>query len=345
MMFNQSVHRVGFACKYMHPDQSLPVKRLREIEGGLTETTTTKAWMERQTAQDSHDKLWSIIQHNTQAAYNLVQYISGLPHGQRMVRLGSNQLPFYTLDPWRKFYTGSDVREFLARQYRRVGDLAREHDVRLSMHPGQFCCLASNREDVVIRSLEEFEYHATLIRWMGYGQKFQDFKCNVHVSGRNGVDGIKKVLPKLSTEALNTITFENDEFNAGIDDILELAEHTALVFDNHHHFIHSHEHLKPSDDRYKRIIDSWRGIRPAMHYSISREEYLVNTPTTQLPIMSDLLAEGFKRGKLRAHSNFYTNNAMNDLVHEFTEFSDVMCESKMKNISSLELFNYLQKHT
>jgi len=168
-MFDQSIQRIGFACKYMHPDQSLPAKRLKEIQGRLTESVTTNAWMERQTHRVAYDKLWSLIQHNTQAVYNLIQYVSGLPHGQRMVRLGSDQLPFYTLDPWREFYTRSDVRDFLARQYRIAGDLARQHDVRLSMHPGQFCCIVSDNPDVVNRSLEELEYHTDIARWMGYG--------------------------------------------------------------------------------------------------------------------------------------------------------------------------------
>ena len=52
------------------------------------------------------------------------------------------------------------------------------------MHPGQFVVLASVTPDIVERSIAEFEYHANLIRWMGYGKVFQDFKCNVHISGK-----------------------------------------------------------------------------------------------------------------------------------------------------------------
>ena len=92
------------------------------------------------------------------------------------------------------------------------------------MHPGQFTVLASDNADIVDRSIEEFEYHTNVIRYMGYGRQFQDFKCNVHISGRNGPACIKAALKRLSPEARNVITIENDENKWGLDSSLELAD-------------------------------------------------------------------------------------------------------------------------
>lgn len=340
-MFDQSVQRIGFACKYMHPDQSLSAQRLKEIQAPLTESITTKAWMERQTPEVAYNKMWSLIEHNTQAAYNLVQYVGGLPKGQRMVRLGSDQLPFYTLDPWRDFYRRTDVRDFLERQYARVGDLAREHDVRLSMHPGQFTVLASDNDDVVRRSLEEMEYHADIACWMGYGKQFQDFKINVHLAGRRGVDGFRAIHNQLSPELRNMMTVENDEYASGLDDIIQLADQYALVFDTHHHWIHSNEFILPTDDRFQRVIDSWRGVRPVMHYSVSRVEYLTEVDDHTLPDRDRLRAAGYASNKLRAHSDRYTHKASNDMIAEFWPYADIMAEAKHKNLASTELYNYL----
>ncbi|MEM7294338.1 MAG: UV damage endonuclease UvsE, partial [Pseudomonadota bacterium] len=72
-----------------------------------------------------------------------------------------------------------------------MGEATRQLDVRVSMHPGQFTVLASIDEDIVNRSIEEFEYHVDIARWMGYGVQFQDFKINVHISGKKGPQGIK----------------------------------------------------------------------------------------------------------------------------------------------------------
>jgi UV DNA damage endonuclease len=342
-MFDQSIQRVGFACKYMHPDQSLPPKRLKEIQGRLTESVTTNAWMERQTHRVAYDKLWSLIQHNTQAVYNLIQYVSGLPHGQRMVRLGSDQLPFYTLDPWREFYTRSDVRDFLARQYRIAGDLARQHDVRLSMHPGQFCCIVSDNPDVVNRSLEELEYHADIARWMGYGAEWRDFKINVHLSGRQGSDGFQAAYDRMSPELRNMLTIENDEFGAGLDEVLKVAHLTPIVFDTHHHYINTHgEYLQPSDPRWQRVIESWRGVRPTMHYSVSREEYFEDADwQATLPDYAAITGRGIPRTKLRAHSDMYYHRGLNDYVAQFWPDADIMAEAKHKNLASTQLFTHL----
>ena len=331
--------RVGFCCKYLDPDQTQKKKILMEIQQQRTERSTTVAWLDRQTVDVAEERLYDIMTHNMQAAYNLVQYVGELKPGLRMVRLGSNQLPMYTQPTWRYYWQKPDIRQQLARGYARVGKLARELDVRLSFHPGQFTVLASDNPDIVERSIEEFEYHVDMARWMGFGQKFQDFKCNVHISGRQGPAGIKAVLSRLSPEARNVITIENDENKWGIEASLELEKHVALVLDIHHHWVNSGEYIQPDDDRCKRIKDSWRGVRPALHYSVSREDILVDHNANALPDMESLLAQGYKKQKLRAHSDFYWNDAVNKWAATFSKDWDIQCESKCKNLASHDFYN------
>ena len=110
-----------------------------------------------------------------------------------------------------------------------VGEASRKHDVKISFHPGQFCVLASATPDIVERSILEFEYHADMARWMGFGKSFQDgCKLNVHISGRQGPAGIKAVLPRLSQEARNLITIENDEMSHGLDQSLMLEKDLSV---------------------------------------------------------------------------------------------------------------------
>ena len=334
-MHNQDIKRVGFACKFMHADQSLKPKILKEIQGQYSETSTTITWLNRQLTETAEDKLWHCLVTNAQNAYRLIEYVGALPEGQRMVRLGSNMMPAYTHPDWKYFYKRTDVRDTAQREWSRVGDLARKLDVRVSMHPGQFVVLASVNENIVNRSIEEFEYHADIIRWMGYGRNWQDFKCNVHISGRQGPAGIKAVLPRLSTEARNCITIENDENRWGIADSLELEKDLALVLDVHHHWCREAEYIKPTDDRVKRVIDSWRGVRPTMHYSVSRQPYIIDHATDVLPDFNALIDQGYKKAKLRAHSDTMWNTAVNKWAGGFRKDFDIMVEAKSKNLASI----------
>tara|TARA_X000000950_G_scaffold92555_1_gene116491 strand:- start:2181 stop:3311 length:1131 start_codon:yes stop_codon:yes gene_type:complete len=331
--------RIGFACKYMHPDQTQKKKLLEEIQRPLNTRSTTVAWLNRQTKEVAEERLWDIMVHNIKSYYNLIEYVGGLPNELRMVRLGSDVLPVYTEPTWSYFWRKPDVRQYCERHFPNVGAKARELDVRLSMHPGQFTVLASDNPDIVERSIEEFEYHVDVARWMGFGQQFQDFKINVHISGRKGPAGIIDVYPRLSTEARNTITIENDENSWGIEASLELRKHLALVLDIHHHWVKTGEYILPTDDRFSRIVDSWRGVRPVIHYSVSREDILVDHDLDTLPDMEKLLEQGYKKQKLRAHSDYMWNNAVNEWALSFRDTADIMVESKAKNLASMKLLN------
>ena len=332
--------RIGFACKFLHKDQTLKKKLLEEIERPLLSRCTTVAWLNRQTKEDAEQRLWDLMVHNIKAFENLVNYVGGLPNELRMVRLGSDVLPVYTEPTWCYFWKKPDVIAYCEKHFATVGELARKLDVRLSMHPGQFTVLASDNPNIVNRSIEEFEYHVDVARWMGYGRQYQDFKINVHIAGRKGPAGILDAYPRLSPEARNTITIENDEMSWGIEASLELRDKLALVLDIHHHWVKTGEYIQPTDDRFSRIIDSWRGVRPVIHYSVSREDLLVGHDENTLPNMEELLEQGFKKAKLRAHSDYMWNNAVNDWALSFREFADIMVESKAKNLASIKLLEH-----
>jgi UV DNA damage repair endonuclease len=225
-----------------------------------------------------------------------------------------------------------------------IGETARVNDVRLSFHPGQFTVLASASEEIINNSIKEFEYHVDMARCMGYGKEFQDIKINVHISGKRGPQGIKDVVGRLSPEARNSITIENDEISWGIEASLELVDTCALVFDLHHHWVKTGEYINANDPRIQKIIDSWRGIRPTLHYSVSREDYLINHARDTLPNCHALIESGSNKQKLRAHSDYYWNDAVNDWALTFYDKFDIMCESKAKNLASFKLHDrYKQK--
>lgn len=336
-MFNNSVKRLGFACKLIdHPSQMDAIKSNDACKQYNTGTTTV-AWLNRQSVSIAEDRLWDLMKYNIESLRLLVSKVGTWEPHLRMARLSSEVLPVYTEPKWRYFYKQSDVIAYAERHFAEVGRIARERDVRLSFHPGQFCVLASDRPEIVESSIEEFEYHVDMARWMGYGQQFLDFKINIHIAGRAGPAGMRAAHSRLSPEARNCITVENEEISWGLNDTLSLADLMPTVLDIHHHWVREGEYIEVTDSRVKKFVDSWRGRRPTMHYSVSREEYLAGHPSNVRPSRDALIASGMNKQKLRAHSDFYHNSAVNAWALSFLEVSDIMCECKSKNLGSAKL--------
>jgi UV DNA damage repair endonuclease len=331
------IKRIGFACKWIdNPSQVNGIKPTDDCKQYNTGATTI-SWLNRQTKEVAEQKLWDLMVQNLKATQKLVNKVGELNENLRMVRLSSDILPAYTERTWSYFWRRSDVVKYLERNFDLIGSSARASNTRLSMHPGQFTVLASVDKDIVQRSIEEFEYHADMARYMGYGKSFQDFKINVHISGRAGPEGIRSAYKRLTPEARSCITIENEENSWGLDDCLTISDIIPIVLDVHHHWIREGEYLNPTDNRVKRVVDSWRGLRPTMHYSVSREDYLVDHNTDIAPIHSELLLNGYKKQKLRAHSDFYWNTVTNKWALSFLNTHDIMCESKGKNLASFAL--------
>jgi len=333
------VKRIGFACKWIDgPSQINGIKQTDTAKEFNTGSTTV-AWLNRQTREVAEQKLWDLMVSNIESIRKLIERVGTLDDHLRMVRIGSDILPVYTHNDWMYFWRRPDVINYCEKQFREAGDIARLRNVRLSFHPGQFTVLASDNPDIVNRSIEEFEYHASMAAWMGFGQKFQDFKINVHIAGRLGPEGIRLAYKRLSPEARNCITIENEENSWGLDDCLSISDVVPIVLDIHHHWIREGEYISPTNNRVKRVVDSWRGVRPTCHYSVSREDILVDHVTDIMPNHSVLLEAGHKKQKLRAHSNFYWNTAVNEWALSFLNTHDIMCESKAKNLASFDLAN------
>ena len=333
------VKRLGFACKWIdHPHQTEGIKPTDDAKQFNTGTTTV-AWLRRQTRDITEQKLWDLMEQNIESTRKLVEKVGTLDEPLRMLRISSDLLPVYTHDEFRDFWRQPEVIRSLEKRFGEVGNLARAHNVRLSFHPGQFTVLASDNPGIVQRSIEEFEYHADMARWMGFGQKFQDLKINVHIAGRQGPQGIRLAYGRLSPEARNCLTIENEEVSYGLDDCLSISDVVPIVLDIHHHWVKTGEYISPMDPRVDQVVQSWRGVRPTMHYSVSRENVLVNHSTVDKPEMSILLEQGYKKAKLRAHSDLMWNTTVNEWALSFLGTHDIMCEAKAKNLASFALAN------
>jgi len=336
---NQSIKRIGFACKFSEINKKGEISSVE----GLNTGGTTLTFLKKVKREVAEQKMWDVMEKNITNTHNLVKRVATLDPALKMVRLTSDMMTGYTHGDWEYFYKQGDVRRRMEQLFAPIGETARANDVRLSFHPGQFTVLASASEEIINNSIKEFEYHVDMARCMGYGKEFQNIKINVHISGKRGPQGIKDVVGRLSPEARNSITIENDEISWGIEASLELVDTCALVLDIHHHWVKTGEYINANDPRIQKIIDSWRGVRPTLHYSVSREDYLINHARDTLPNYNALIESGSNKQKLRAHSEYYWNDAVNDWALSHWEWADVLCEAKAKNLASFKLFDYAKE--
>ena len=316
--------KLGFACKYLNHDgkQFFPFR-----------ATTRKRFLSL--PHDQRNQLiYEISVTNLNQLYLTLEQLATLPEPLRMMRIGSDLLPLYTVPEATSLFAA--FLPELHPLFARCGELARAHQIRLSFHPGQYTVLASDNPDVVSRALEDVEYHTLCACLMGYGQRFQDFKINIHMNGKAGFDGFKRSFGQLSEEARRMLTVENDEISCSLDDVLQAAALCPVVLDIHHHWVKENQFIQPDDARIAAIIASWRGVRPVLHYSISQEGII---PPQGWPDQQQL---GVSKSKLRAHSDYYFNDTLNEWALSFQDF-DIMCEVKMKNLAREQLYQWAKQ--
>jgi len=333
--------RFGFCCKYIPEDGSAQAAR------AMNTTTVTMAYLGRLDAKAAYDKLSSVVSHNLEAFRRQIEHVAARPKTERLHRLSSDLLPGYTHQGCRDFYRDPDLRRLIEAGLAQIGQLARARDVRLSMHPGQFCVIASANPAAAVNGLAEFEYHAEVMALMGYGEGWHPHGAHINIHGGAralGAEGIRGGLAHLSRTARNLITVENDEVSFGLDDLLPLVDDVPLVLDLHHHWIMSQgEYIEPDDPRIALIMASWRGVRPVSHVSVSREDLLPDQDSRVLPDFRTLVQAGIKPKDLRAHSDLMWNEAINDLVMRHMSWSDFEIEAKLKNIATEGLAHHVER--
>jgi UV DNA damage repair endonuclease len=327
--------KIGFCCKWVSPSSDNDAEEL------MNHKTTTIACLSRLNDSKLIDKLLGLVNHNLDSTKNLVNWVGTLPRHQRLLRLGSELLPAYTHEVARWAYDEPVIRSVVEAKFAEIGEAARKAGVRLSFHPGQYCVLNSVSEITQARAIEELEYHVEMMRLMGYtgGWHPHGAAINIHVGSKaGGIQGLLSGFRSLSEDARNLLTIENDEIGFGLSDVEPLAEHIALVLDIHHEWVYSEgQYITPDDPRIQYVKDSWRGVRPLGHYSVSSNSLMVGYPEDKLPDFKALRDQKKTIRDIRAHSDGCWNIAANDWALSHASWMDIEVEAKSKNLASQQL--------
>ncbi|KAA2236666.1 UV damage endonuclease UvsE [Salinarimonas soli] len=324
--------RLGFCCKFIPADGDAAEAKRMNI------TMVTMAYLGRLGPGAAYDKVAAVVAHNLEAVRRQIEWVAGRPRPERLLRLASQILPGYTHPVARDFYRDGDLRSLIETSLAEAGQRAREAEIRLSMHPGQFCVLSTLSESALKNAIEEVEYHTEIMAMLGYAGGWHPHGAHINIHGgarAPGVKGFRVGLSKVSAAARDLLTVENDETSYGLDDLLPLTDTLPIVLDLHHHWIASRgEYIEPDDPRIARIVESWREVRPLSHISVSREDLLVDHDPDVRPDFATLMGAGITAKDLRAHSDMMWNGPVNDLVGRHLAWSDFEIEAKFKNLAS-----------
>ena len=162
----------------------------------------------------------------------------------------------------------------LRREISSVGDFARKHGMRLSMHPGQYTFLNSPRRDVVVAAAAELSYHAAFLDAMGLRS---EHKIVLHVGGvyddrETSMRRFRENFENLPAHVRRRLVLENDERSYGVYDVLNLCDslRIPMVFDYLHY--RAYTGCVPNSAVMERAFETWSGHdgRPELHYSTQK---------------------------------------------------------------------------
>ena len=282
----------------------------------------------------------------------LSTYFPTQPRNLRSFRISSEIFPCYTLDFTRDWY--AEIWGTISNILERAGEQAKLHEVRLSVHPGQFTVLGSNDASVVENSIKDLEYHALYGKLMNIPAK--EFVMNIHLQGLYGgkhEDGIKRFATNfhyLSDYAQQCLAVENEDKPNGYDiaHTIELAQRipTRCTLDTHHYACHRMtdtvkvklgektvnrkvrdvEHITHTSDYFKEAVKTWKDIRPLFHKSQSFH------PDNQDYWM-----------KPNAHSEMFWDEELMANHVPMLEYADFDIEAKNKEVAVQGFYSFIKQ--
>lgn len=218
-------------------------------------TSTTLTYTEFCKNKD-YNKLDSIIKSNLEALSNIIDY--NIKNNIHFYRLTSKLIPLATkvkVDYIKKY----------KKYYDEIGKKIEKNNIRIDVHPDQFCVLNSTKKEVLDNSFEILKYHYNILEALHIKNKIIVLHVGSSVFGKtNSIKRFINNFNKLPIYIQKCIAIENDDKIYNVDDCLDLCNKLNIPFilDYHHHICN---HINMNID-YEKILKTWT-IKPKMHFS------------------------------------------------------------------------------
>ena len=266
-------------------------------------------------------KLLEITKGNLEALNEIIKY--NIKNNFHFYRLTSKLVPLATHNKVSFVYIAP-----LKDEYRKIGKLINDNNIRVDTHPDQYAVLNSMDSKIVKNTVEILEYHYKIMDALGIKDKLIILHVGSSACGKKAsITRFINNFNKLPNYIKKCIAVENDDKIYNIKDVLELCHKikVPMVLD-YHHFICNNkgENLK---DFLNDIIETWNGRLAKMHFS---------SPKSKL------------KKEFRSHNDYINSddfiNFIN-LIKTQDKDIDIMLEAKDKDDAISRLVRQLKYKT
>lgn len=266
-------------------------------------------------------KLLEITKNNLDSLYEIIKY--NVKNNFHFYRLTSKLVPLATHDK-----VDFDYITPLLDEYKKIGKLINDNNIRVDTHPDQYAVLNSMDSKIVKNTVEILEYHYKIMDAIGIKDKIIILHVGSSACGKKAsITRFINNFNKLSDHIKKCIAVENDDKVYNIKDVLELCHkiNVPMVLD-YHHFICNNE-KEDINDYLKEIIDTWNGKLPKMHFS---------SPKSKL------------KKEFRSHSDYINKECFIKFINILKKQDkdiDIMLEDKAKDDAVSRLARCLKYKT
>ena len=266
-------------------------------------------------------KLLEITKNNLDSLYEIIKY--NVKNNFHFYRLTSKLVPLATHDK-----VDFDYITPLLDEYKKIGKLINDNNIRVDTHPDQYAVLNSMDSKIVKNTVEILEYHYKIMDAIGIKDKIIILHVGSSACGKKAsITRFINNFNKLPDHIKKCIAVENDDKVYNIKDVLELCHkiNVPMVLD-YHHFICNNE-KEDINDYLKEIINTWDGKLPKMHFS---------SPKSKL------------KKEFRSHSDYINKECFIEFINILKKQDkdiDIMLEAKAKDDAVSRLARYLKYET
>lgn len=263
-----------------------------------------------------NEKISKVIISNLESLIEILKYNE--KNHIHFYRISSNLIPLAT-----KKEVSFDYLTPYQSYYQRIKKIIKQSNIRVDMHPNQYCVLNSVKQEVVSMSQDILEYHYKILDAIGIKDKLIILHIGSNTFGKkNSLTRFIHNFSRLPKYLQEIIAIENDDKIFNIEDCLYLSNilDIPIVLD-YHHFKCNHSNKK-IEEYIEPILKTWKNKRPKMHFS---------SPKNQK--------------EYRAHHEYINANDFIDFLQILSSYQqdiDIMLEAKGKDEALFRLVRELK---